>query len=87
MKACKHFSRGKETYISPSEGHLWNSWIEVYDVNGNLVSSSFEAGLRAEYFEHLLENEKCRQSIKVSKQIIQEELKEINAEWKEVTGE
>jgi hypothetical protein len=86
MKACKHFQRGGETYITPSEGHLWNAWVEVYDDYGNIVLSSFETGLRADYLKHLSKNAKCRRFVKISKRILQEELKDIEEEWQALTA-
>jgi hypothetical protein len=86
MKACKHYSRKGETYITPSEGHLWNAWRVIYDNYGNIISSSFETGLRAEYLEHLKNNPECRRFIKITKRSVEEELDDIEEEWQALTA-
>jgi len=86
LKACRHFQRGGETYITSSDGHPWNAWVTVYDANGYVVYESFQTGLRAEYLEHLLESEPCRRMVRVTRRQIQEELKEIEEEWQAVTN-
>jgi hypothetical protein len=86
MKACKHFQRGGETWITCSDGFPWNARVEVYSSSGRLVSSSFETGLRAQYLEHLQENETCRRFVKISKRSVEEELDDIEEEWQALTA-
>ena len=86
MKACKHFQRRGETYITSSDGYPWNAWVTVYDTNGYVVYQSFQTGLRAEYLRHLLENETCRRLVHVTKRLVARELREIEDEWQTVTN-
>ena len=85
MKACRHYRRfGCETHIIASDGYPWNAWVLVYE-NNQLIHSSFEAGLRAQYFEHLVESEECRKEVGVSKARLRRILKQIEKEYQAVT--
>jgi len=86
VKACQHYSRGGETYITSSDGYPWNAWVTVYDKNGYVVYESFQTGLRAEYLRHLSESERCRRFARVTKRQVLYQLKKIEEEWQAVTN-
>jgi hypothetical protein len=87
MKACVHFTREGDTYISFSEGYQWNAWITVEDPStGRLLYQSFQTGLMAQYLEHLRDSPECRKEVKVSKRWVDTYLKDIEETWRAVMG-
>jgi len=86
MKACVHFTREGETYISFSNGYEWNAWVTVEDSSGRLLYESFETGLMARYLEHLRDNPECRKEVKVSLRWVDACLKDIEETWKSIMG-
>jgi hypothetical protein len=84
MRACEHFKKpfGDETEIVPSEGHLWNGWVQVFE-GYKLIFSTFETGIFWDYLEHLSTNGLCRKEVGISAEEVDRLLREIEKEWEQ----
>jgi len=83
MRACLHYSKGGETYISSSGGYPWNAWVTVYS-NGIVQKSTFQTGLIYSYLNHLKENRQCRRLVSITKRQVERQLKELEQVWQSV---
>jgi hypothetical protein len=81
MKACQHFQKPYGfTEIVPSDGFIWNAWVEVWQAD-RLVWSAFQTGLMWDYLQHLATSEACRKEVGLSHEEVERRLKEIENEW------